>query len=236
MINNLWPLLERYLSSGNILAYGVVFLAGILASFTPCVYPVIPITVAYLGAKGEGKRGRSFLRALFYVLGMALTYGILGAIAALTGKVFGQFSTSPAAYLFVGNVCLILGLSVFNVFTLPIPQFLRGRRLPTQKKGLFPSFLVGVSSGLILGPCTAPVLAVLLAYVGARAKVFFGLTLLFTFALGMGMLLLILGTFAGIAGRLPKSGPWLSKIEKFLGWALIFIGEYFIFMAGKLAV
>ena len=235
-MDNLWPLLERYLSSGNILAYVVAFLAGILASFTPCVYPVIPITVAYLGAKGEGKKGRSFLRALFYVLGMALTYAILGAIAALTGKVFGQISTSPVAYLLVGNVCIILGLSAFNVFTLPIPQFLRGRRLATQKKGLLPSFLVGLSSGLILGPCTAPVLAVLLAYVGARAKVFFGITLLFTFALGMGMLLLLIGSFAGIAGRLPKAGPWLTRIEKILGWGLIFIGEYFIFMAGKSAV
>jgi thiol:disulfide interchange protein len=167
---------------------------------------------------------------------MALTYALLGAAAALSGKVFGQISTSPWAYLLVGNVCIILGLSVFNVFELTIPQFLRGRRLPTQKKGLWPSFLVGLSSGLILGPCTAPVLAALLAYVGARAKVVFGITLLFSFALGMGMLLLVIGTFAGIVGHLPKAGPWLARIEKFLGWGLIFIGEYFIFMAGKLAV
>lgn len=236
MLNSFNILLEKYLASGQILAYVLVFIAGILASFTPCVYPVIPITVAYLGARSEEKRLRNFLRAFFYVLGMAFTYSILGAVAALSGKVFGQLSTSPWVYMVVGSICLILGLSVLHVFSLPIPRFLRGHRMPTQKKGLWPSFIVGLSAGLVLGPCTAPVLAILLAYVGVKNNVFFGVTLLFTFALGMGMLLLLIGTFAGMVGYLPKAGGWLTKIEKFLGWALIFIAEYFIFMAGKLSV
>lgn len=207
-------------------------------SFTPCIYPVIPITVAYLGAKGYGaeNKRRSFLLSFSYVLGLAVTYSILGAIASLSGNVFGQISTSPWAYLLVGNICLLLGLSMFNVFHLPIPQFLRDRQIHSQKKGLFPSFLVGLSAGLILSPCTAPVLAVLLAYVGTKGNVAFGVSLLFAFAMGMGMLLLVIGTFAGVLAHLPKSGPWLIKIQKSLAWALIFIGEYFIFMAGKLAV
>lgn len=236
MIENLWQSLEQYISSGNLIAYIIVFAGGVLTSFTPCVYPVIPITIAYLGVKGEEKKSRNFFRAFSYVLGVALVYSILGATAALSGRIFGQATTSPWTYLLVGNICLFLGLSILGVFHVPIPKFLMGHRMPTQRKGILPSFLVGLSSGLVVGPCTAPILAVLLAYVGSKGNIIFGFTLLFTFAMGMGMLLLLIGTFAGIMARLPRSGPWLTRIEKFMGWTLIFVGEYFIFTAGKLSV
>lgn len=236
MIENILKLLEQYIANGNGAAYIIAFLGGILVSFTPCVYPLIPITIAYLGARGGTSKARNFFLALFYVIGMAGTYSVLGAIAALSGRVFGRISTSPWTYLAFGNICIILGLSVLNVFYLPIPKFLKARQMPTQKKGFFSSFLVGVASGIVLGPCTAPVMAILLAFVAARSNVFFGCTLLFSFAMGTGMLLLLIGTFAGILVRLPKSGAWLMRIEKSLGWLLIFIGECFIFMAGRWSV
>ncbi len=229
-LNNL---LENYLSSGNILAYVIVFAGGILVSFTPCVYPVIPITVGYIGGQAAGKKGRGFVLSLFYVLGLALVYAALGAVAALTGKFFGQASTSPIAFFIVGNICILLALSMFDVFYIPIPAFLRKLRPESKSKGIIGSIFVGMVSGLVVGPCTAPVLGALFTYVAQRQNVFFGISLLFFFALGMGVLLIVLGTFSAVMTSLPKAGKWMEVIKKVFGFILLAIGEYFIIQMGK---
>jgi len=236
MIENFLSGLEGYIQGAPIIAYMAVFIGGIAVSFTPCVYPVLPITISYIGAASSGSKSRAFLLSLFYVIGMAFTYAILGGIAALTGSLFGQISKSPLTYFFVGNICLLLGLSMLGVFELPIPGFLKNQKAVSKGKGIISSFLVGMASGLVVGPCTAAPLAVILTYVATKQNLFFGMTLLFVFAFGMGLILIALGTFTGLLTSLPKAGLWMEKIKKVFGWILLLVGEYFLITMGKLLI
>lgn len=226
--------LSAYLYGSFILAYLAAYLGGVFVSFTPCVYPVVPITIAFIGAHGSGSKIKGFVLSLIYVLGMSLTYTALGAIAALTGKLFGQIQTSPWTYFIVANICIFMGLSMLEVFALPIrsPGFLT--KAQPKKKGFVGSFLVGAFSGLVMGPCTTPVFAVLLSYVATSQNLFLGMSLLFIFALGMGTLIIILGTFTGLLTNMPKSGMWMTRISHISGWILLAAGEYFLIQAGSL--
>ncbi len=227
--------IEQLIQSNPALAFVAVFLAGVLVSFTPCVYPVIPLTLGYIGARSVGNRWKGFLLSLVYVLGMALTYAVLGAFAALSGRLFGQVGSNPWVYFVVANVCLLLGFSMLGVFQ--IPQFsITPSVHPRGGKGCWGAFWVGVFSGLIVGPCTAPVMAAILVYVGSRQNIFYGFSLLFVFGYGVGFLLILIGTFAGLLSSLPKSGPWLEKIKKAFGWALILAAEYLFIKMGGLLV
>jgi thiol:disulfide interchange protein DsbD len=228
--------LEGYLSASPLLAYIAVFFGGVLTSFTPCVYPMIPITIAYIGGRSGESRLKGLSLSIFYVIGMAATYSALGAFAALTGKLFGSASTNPILYLVVANIFIFLGLSMLDVFTLPIPSFLTSRQPGKKSGGYLGAFLVGLLAGTVAAPCTAPVLGVVLTFVAAKQNVFYGITLLFIFSIGLGTLLIIVGTFAGLMSSLPKTGTWSVAIKKFFGWLMIGAGEYFLITAGKLLV
>ncbi len=234
-METLFSNIEHIIASNPVLAFPAVFLAGILVSFTPCVYPVIPLTLGFIGARSAGSRWKGFTLSLVYVLGMAITYAVLGAVASLTGKFFGQVGSSPWSYLFVANICLLLGLSMLGVFNLPQISLV-GNSAPGRGKGYLSVFLVGAVSGLIVGPCTAPVLASILVYVGTKQNLLYGFSLLFVFGYGVGFLMLVLGTFTGLLASMPKSGLWLERIKKFFGWILIFAAEYFLIKMGGLLV
>jgi thiol:disulfide interchange protein DsbD len=236
MIESLMQDLAGNLRGSAALAYLTVYLGGVLVSFTPCVYPVIPITIGFIGARSGGSRGRGFLLSVIYVLGMAVTYTALGGVAALSGKLFGQMQTNPWVYVIMANLFLGMGLSMLGVFTLPvrIPPFIARLQPQGSPKGLVGSFLVGAASGLVMGPCTAPVLAVLLGYVATRQDLFYAMSLLFVFSVGMGTLLILLGTFAGMLANLPKSGPWMVGVSRLFGWLMIAAGQYFLIQAGML--
>jgi cytochrome c-type biogenesis protein len=225
---------QSYLQGGSPLAYAGAFLGGILVSFTPCIYPVLPVTVGYIGSRRGGSRRRSFLLSAAYAVGMALTYAALGIAAGLSGSVFGEATAHPLSYLLLGNVCILFALSLFDVFHLPIPaMFSRAGASPEKDRGAAGAFVVGLLSGLVVGPCTAPVLGGLLLYVGASGHPFFGATLLFTFALGMGLPVVALGTFAGLLANLPKAGGWTVKVQRGFGVLLLLAGEYLLLEAGK---
>jgi len=226
---------QSYLQAGSPLAYAAAFLGGILVGFTPCVYPVLPVTVGYIGCRsGGGSRRRAFLLSAAYAVGMALTYAALGMAAGLTGSVFGEATAHPLSYLVLGNVCILLSLSMFDVFHLPTPTVLARAGGPSiPPRGMGGAFGVGMLSGLVIGPCTAPVLGGLLLYVGASGHPVFGATLLFTFALGMGVPVVALGTFAGILAYLPKAGGWTVKVQRAFGVLLLLAGEYLLLEAGK---
>ena len=227
MLNNL----SIYLEGHSLLAYFSVFIGGLVISFTPCVYPLIPIIVGYIGGQKEKSRTKAFFISLIYVLGMAVTYSILGVMAALTGKIFGEIQTSPLAHIIVGNIIIFFSLSLLGVF--PLPLFSFGGR---QKIAGFGSLGMGMVSGLIATPCVSPVLGVLLTFVATKQNIFYGVSLLFTFALGMGAVLLIAGTFAGVLTALPKSGKWMERIQKFFGIFMLLLGEYFLVKAGYLLI
>jgi thiol:disulfide interchange protein DsbD len=223
--------ISQIIQTNPALAFLLVFLAGVGVSFTPCVYPVIPITLGFIGAKSAGSRWRGFTLSLVYVLGMAVVYAILGAIASLSGKIFGQISTNPITYFLVANVCLLLGLSMLGLFEIPQLAFGTGPAA-TAKKGYFGVFVIGLFSGLVVSPCTAPVLAALLVYVGTKQNIFYGFGLLFAFGYGVGFLMIVLGTFSGLLASLPKSGVWLVRVKKIFGILLILATEYFLIKMG----
>lgn len=227
--------IEQIIPANPPLAFLTVFLAGVIVSFTPCVYPVIPLTLGFIGARSAGGKWKGFLLSLVYVLGMALTYAVLGAFASLSGKLFGQVGSHPLTYFIVSNVCLLLGLSMLDVFQLP-QLSLGGTPASKKRGGYFGVFVVGIFSGLIVGPCTAPVLAAVLAYVATRHSLLYGFSLLFTFGYGVGFLMILLGTFTGLLTSIPKSGPWLGTFKKIFGWLLILAAEYLLIKMGGLLI
>jgi cytochrome c-type biogenesis protein len=236
MIETLINNLSGYLHGSVLLAFLAAYLGGLIISFTPCTYPLIPVTVGFIGAQGATSKLRGFLLSLFYVTGLAVMYAALGAIAALSGRLFGQMQTTPLIYFIMANILLIMGLSMLDVFkiTLPIPQKIL-KYSGGGKKGFITSFLLGVASGFVIGPCTAPVLGVLLGFVALKTHVLLGIGLLFVFAFGMGTLLIIVGTFTGIISSLPRSGAWMTIITRVFGVILIGAAEYFLYTAGTLS-
>lgn len=236
--------LQQYLSDSSVLAYPAAFIAGLLISFTPCVYPVIPIqlgfiggqTAAYHGAGSDG-RGRASLRgfslSVLFVTGMSLIYAALGTFASLTGTLFGVWASSPWTYILVGNLVLLLGLSMLDVFQLPTPQFLTRWNPKSKGNGYLSALFIGAASGLVVGPCTAPALGAALTYVGSKGNVMFGASILFVFAFGMGALMIALGTFGGALAALPRSGAWMVKVKRAFGVVMILMAEYLLFQAGQ---
>jgi thiol:disulfide interchange protein DsbD len=224
--------LAEALQTAPLLALGLAFLGGLATSFTPCVYPIIPITVTFIGARGVQSRVQALVLSLLYALGIAVTYTALGVFAALSGRFFGSLTQSPYVYLVVANIMILFGLSMLDVFELPLPEFLTSGGTAKARKGFLGAFVIGVTSGLVVGPCTAPVLASILTYVAQEGNVVFGGAVLFLFAMGMCTLIVIAGTFTGALASLPKSGGWMETVKKAFGWVMIAIGEYFIFRAG----
>jgi len=225
--------LANYVQTAPWVALGLAFLGGVATSFTPCVYPVIPITVAYIGARSTRSRSHGFFLSLFYAMGLSVVYAALGVFAALTGRLFGSVTQNGWVYLAAGNLILLFGLSMLDVFNLPMPRFLSGAGgTGKARPGFAGAFFVGATSGLIVGPCTAPALGVILTYVSAQKDVFLGGGMLFLFAMGMCTLVFILGTFSGLISALPRSGEWMIKVKKGFGWVMIAIAEYFILQAG----
>ena len=224
---------SEYLNQVSPLAYVVSFLGGVGASFTPCIYPIIPILVGVIGSTSVQSRRQGFRLSLAFVLGMAVMYSIFGLLAALTGTLFGRLTTHPVAYLLVGNICLLFALSMLGLFEiqLPGPWGQAGKKGAPQ--GIGKVFLMGASSGVVAAPCTVPVLGALLAFVAQKQNLLFGFSLLFVFALGLGTLLVILGTFTGLLASLPKSGPWLVRVKQAFGILLMIVAEFFLVQAGK---
>jgi cytochrome c-type biogenesis protein len=231
MFDQLIGQFEFYLGQSLLFAYVAAYLAGVLVSFTPCIYPVIPITAAVIGGQRDISGARGFVLSLFFVLGLALTYTALGVFAALTGKLFGTIQTRPLTLGVLGGLFILMGLAMLDVFQLSLERYAPRGLTGGNRTGIFGSFMIGVTSGFILGPCTAPVLAVILGVVAARQSIFFGGSLLFVFSLGVGSLLVLVGTFAGILASLPKSGAWMTGVKKLSGIVMLAAGAYFLYSA-----
>lgn len=212
--------------------YLIAFFSGVAVSFTPCVYPLMPITASFIGGiNTQGTRWMGLIISVVYVLGMALTYCVFGVLAALTGKIFGQLQNHPIVPLIVGNVLIFLALVMFDVIPFPVLGLNQQKPKP---KNLWAVLLVGAMAGLAVGPCTAPVLGTLLTFVASKQNLLYGITLLFVFSYGVGASLILVGTFSGLLSRLPKSGWWLVRIKQACGVILLVAAEFYLIEAGKL--
>jgi thiol:disulfide interchange protein len=221
---------EDLISQGSILTFLFIFFAGILTSFTPCIFPMIPITLSILGSQTLGKsRWKGFIISLFYVLGIATTYSLLGLVAAKTGTLFGSYLSSPLVVSFIALLFFVMALSMFGLFEIQVPVFIRSKLGNTKlSQGYVGAFFTGLIAGIVASPCVGPVLVALLTYVAQSQKAFFGFFLLFTYAMGLGLIFILLGTFSQLLSKLPKSGPWMIKVKKVFGVILIAMGLYYL--------
>ncbi len=234
MIEGLSAQLEVLVRGPFPLACGGAYLAGLLVGLTPCVYPVIPIIIGFFGSRKPQSGLKVFGLSVVYVVGMALVYAALGAFTALTGKLFGRVQSSPWTFFVIGNVCFLMGLSMMGLFKINIhlpPSIVRFQS--TRSSGFMSSFIMGATSGLLIGPCTTPVLFVLLTLVATGQSVLGGMLLLFIFAFGMGTLLIVPGVFSAMLRRMPKSGRWVVYVEKGFGLLLAAVGEYYLIKMGE---
>jgi len=209
------------------LIFGLVFLGGLALNLTPCIYPIIPITISYFGGQAEGKKGGVVLHAVLYVVGMALTYSILGVIAAFTGGLFGAALTYPPVLIAIALIMIALSLSMFDVYEFRMPAFLN-KLAGGSQKGYFGTILMGLTVGIVAAPCIGPFVLGLLTYVGNRGNVVLGFSLFFVLALGLGVPFLILGIFSGTLNKLPRSGAWMVWVRKIFGFILIAMAAYFL--------
>src|SRR3990172_2690387 len=222
--------LEGQLHSRSLAAIFVVFAAGVLTSFTPCVYPMIPVTVTFIGGSAAGDRRRAVGLSAVYVAGLALVYASLGVAAALLGRVFGQFTRSP--WIFGGGGLLIVLFGVAMLGWIRVPALLAGIQGKGVRTGGIPgALLMGMAAGFVAAPCTAPVLGLLLTYVATTRDVLWGGTLLLVFALGLSLLLMLLGIFSGFLTGLPRAGAWMDLIKKVFGVLMLGIGVFFLWRA-----
>lgn len=207
-----------------ILAFG----AGFATSLTPCVYPMIPITIGIIGARSAGKRSKGFSLSLLYVLGIAVTYSTLGTSAAVTGSLFGSVLQNAWVVAFVCAVFVLMALSMFGAFELQVPAGLAGRMSRVQGSGYPGAFVLGLVAGIVASPCIGPVLVAMLAYVGSSGNVLLGFSLFFTFALGLGVLFVVLGTFTGLIAGIPRSGNWMTAVKAVFGLVFLGVALYYL--------
>jgi len=233
--------LTTLLSDNPALALPLVFLGGVLTSLTPCLYPMIPITASIVGGQATGitgsGRGRTIALTVSYVLGLALTYAALGLFAGLTGTLFGTVSSNPWLYFAMANLLILFALAMLDVFPVPVPQPILQRAATVGGGGrIAGTFGMGAASGLVAAPCSAPVMAAVLTWVGVTKSAALGFLYLFVFSLGMSALLVVVGLFAGVVSALPKAGPWMVWVKRIFAIVMIGVAEYYLIQMGKLLI
>ncbi len=219
--------------SESMVPYFVLFFSGVAASFTPCVYPVLPLTVGYVGSVAGESKLKAFLTSLALVLGMALVYAVLGVILAAVGVPFGSLMSKGWFLYAVATFFVLMSLFLMDVFPFPVPRFISNLsgKAASRRRSIAGALLVGGVSGLVVGPCTGPIIGMVFVYIVASlreaqgaayvAQVVNGGIKLSLFGLGQGTLVLLCGTFSGLLSHLPKSGKWMIAVKK--GFALLML-------------
>jgi cytochrome c-type biogenesis protein len=202
----------------------VSYVAGVLVSFSPCIYPLIPITLGVIGTANVKSRAQGFRISSLFVLGICCTYTILGIVASSFGLLFSNFFMNPFSFFLLGVFFVLFGLSSLDLIRVTMP-FLR-LDIPSKRQGAW-LFVVGLISGLSIIPCNFPVLGAILTLISRKHDVSYGGLCLFVFSLGYGTLLLLLGTFSSLVSKLPKTGMGLIIIKKLIGIMFLIMAFYF---------
>jgi thiol:disulfide interchange protein DsbD len=203
------------------------FLGGLALNLTPCIYPLIPVTVSYFSGKSGRLRGHALFHSLLYIAGLALTNSMLGLSAALTGGLLGSALQHPIVLILAAGILLALGLSFFGFWEIRLPPGLN-RFAARHYGGFFGSFFMGLTLGILAAPCIGPFLLGLLTYVGQKGDPFLGFLCFFTLSIGMGLPLAFLAFCCSATDRLPMSGDWMIWVRKFMGWVLLGMSAYIV--------
>lgn len=212
---------------GLAVALLLVVLLGVGLNLTPCVYPLISVTLAYFGGQGHHRPARVALLAATYVLGITVSFSVVGVAAALSGGLFGAALQRPPVLLFIAAVLVTLALSSFGLYQLQPPAWVM-RRVGGAGRGAAGALFMGLTMGVVAAPCVGPVVLGLLVFVGSQASVVLGVELFFALGLGMGLPYMVLALAAGSIKRLPRSGDWLLWIERFFGFMLLGLAAHFL--------
>jgi cytochrome c biogenesis protein CcdA len=221
--------IEQIVAVYPFLAFGAVFLAGVLSSASPCVLATIPLVVGFVGGYSDGDRWKAFRYSLIFILGLSLTFTAFGAAAGILGTMFGTLG--GWWYVAAGAVAVVMGLQMMGLYEIRLP--LRRDYKPKQG-GMVGAFLLGLFFGVVSSPCATPVLVVLLTYVATKGKVLYGIALLFTYAIGHCLLMLCAGTFTGFVEAFVKArgiinvAVWAKRIS---GGIITAVGIWFIWQA-----
>ena len=244
MIEQIQNLLAEAFRQDTVGLYFLMFGGGLFASVTPCTYPVLPLTVGYIGNQAGPNRLRAFLLSLFLVTGLATVYAVLGGIVAAVGGTFGSIIGNGFVLYAIAMYYLIMGLFLLDVFHLPTPEFFSRLHARTaNSKGILGAFVIGGVSGLIVGPCTGPILAVALAAIALTLQnahgvdyalqILKGGILLFLFGFGQGALILLSGSFTGFILKLPKAGAWMEVVKKGFALSIIIAASLLFVFVGQ---
>jgi len=231
--NNSWyesffkETIPNALASGGLFIFVLVFLGGVMTSLSPCILSILPVMLGYIGGLERPTKTKGFITSVFFVLGLAVTFAILGIVAALLGKAFGQIG-SVWQYI-IGLFAILMGLQLLGVLNIELPGL---KTMPEKRGGVLGPFGVGLLFGLVASPCATPVLAVLMTYVAGQGVLWYGALLLFIYGLGHGLPLLIAGTFTAVLKSLPRIKKWSQYITYLSGGILIILGLYFFVRTG----
>ena len=214
-------------SSGLLLGLIFVFLGGLALNLTPCVYPLIPITIGYFGGQSEGNTKKLFLMGLMFLIGMSITYSVIGVVTSLTGAVFGSLLQNTFVIIFVVLVFVVLSLSMFGVYEFKLPDALVAKA-GGAKGGLYGAFFMGLTMGIVAAPCIGPFVLGLVTYVAAKGDPLYGFLMFFVLSLGLGFPYLFLAIFSGKIKNLPRAGEWMEGVKHVFGFILLGMALYFL--------
>lgn len=204
-----------------------IFIGGIGLNLTPCVYPLIPITVSYFGGRSGQGQGKLFLHGLFYIGGISFTNSILGVVAALTGGLMGAMLQNPIVLIIVAVILVFFATSLLGFWELRLPQGFN-RMASKSYTGYFGTLFMGLTLGLVAAPCIGPFVLGLLTWVAGMGSPWLGFLIFFTLSLGLGLPLFLLALFSGKIEKIPRSGEWMLWVRKLMGWVLVGMAAHFI--------
>ncbi len=213
--------------NGILLGLIFVFIGGLALNLTPCVYPLIPITIGFFGGQSEGSTKRLVMMGILFVLGLAVTYSIIGVVTSLTGALFGALLQNPLVIIAVALILIALSLSMFGVYEFKLPDSLVAKA-GGAKGGMYGAFFMGLTLGIVAAPCIGPFVLGLVTYVASKQDPFFGFIMFFVLALGLGTPYLFLAIFSGKIKNLPRAGEWMQGVEHIFGLILVGMAIYFL--------
>lgn len=229
-----WAMLKNFNASdfvdryGYILAYIAMYILGLGLTLTPCVYPIIPITIGYFGSQSHGSWSRQFFVAAVYGTGIAISYATVGTVAALSGSLMGAALQNIWILIALAALCVAMGLNAFGVYEIRMPGWLMGMAGGGARKGFLGAAVMGLTMGIASAPCLAAFIISLLAFIGQKGDPILGFTMFLVLGLGLATPFIFLGAFSGMVSRIPKSGVWMVYAKKLMGTLLFAAALYFL--------